>query len=350
MKGLPRDSLSAQNGAIVCNTTRWPLIIDPQLQAINWLRKHLSAASPVVEVRHGSDVKAVARACADGNGVLLTGVQHCVDGSLMPLVSQQWVLDAGDNSRSVRIGEVDVTVADTGFMMVLHCKLAQPQFPPELQAETTVVNFAVTRQGLEDQLLAMAVGIEKPQLEVTKQQLLTQQSEFMLQQVAIEDALLAKLCNTEGDILKNVSLVEDLEESKRLSAEIAEKTAVAVKTGVEINIAREVYRPVASRASMVFFVLSSVSRISGAYTMSLGLFKPVYKAALTSVLESEELQGNLYIDAIIEQITQQSWSFVQRGLLEEHKLAVLCTYVLAIQKESSKLCAQRIHILQAAPC
>ena len=29
---LPSDMVSTENGAIVCNSARWPLVIDPQLQ------------------------------------------------------------------------------------------------------------------------------------------------------------------------------------------------------------------------------------------------------------------------------------------------------------------------------
>jgi hypothetical protein len=51
---------------------------------------------------------------------------------------------------------------------------------PLLQAETTLINFTVTEAGLEDQLLALVVDKERPDLEETKTQLIIQNSEFTI--------------------------------------------------------------------------------------------------------------------------------------------------------------------------
>eukprot|EP01032_Pedospumella_encystans_P002289 gene2289-2689_t len=37
--GLPADRISIENGSIITNCKRWPLLIDPQTQGIKWLRK-----------------------------------------------------------------------------------------------------------------------------------------------------------------------------------------------------------------------------------------------------------------------------------------------------------------------
>jgi dynein heavy chain len=45
-EGLPADRISTENGAITVASKRWPLMIDPQLQAIKWLRTRFD--TPVV--------------------------------------------------------------------------------------------------------------------------------------------------------------------------------------------------------------------------------------------------------------------------------------------------------------
>lgn len=54
------------------------------------------------------------------------------------------------------------------FKLILQTKLANPHYKPEMQAQTTLINFTVTRDGLEDQLLAEVVKAERPDLEELK--------------------------------------------------------------------------------------------------------------------------------------------------------------------------------------
>ena len=38
IQGLPNDGFSTENGILVAHGSRWPLMIDPQCQAIKWIR------------------------------------------------------------------------------------------------------------------------------------------------------------------------------------------------------------------------------------------------------------------------------------------------------------------------
>lgn len=54
------------------------------------------------------------------------------------------------------------------WSLFFQTKLANPHYKPEMQAQATLINFTVTRDGLEDQLLAEVVATERPDLEKTK--------------------------------------------------------------------------------------------------------------------------------------------------------------------------------------
>lgn len=44
-EGLPSDPTSIQNGTILTNSERWPLMMDPQLQGVVWIKERESKNS-----------------------------------------------------------------------------------------------------------------------------------------------------------------------------------------------------------------------------------------------------------------------------------------------------------------
>jgi hypothetical protein len=54
----------------------------------------------------------------------------------------------------------------------------------------TIINFIVTPEGLEDQILAMIVNVEKPELEQAKQELVRKQNEYKVTLMQLEEDLL----------------------------------------------------------------------------------------------------------------------------------------------------------------
>ena len=69
--------------------------------------------------------------------------------------------------RYIKIGDKEVEYHPS-FHLILHTKLANPHYKPEMQAQASLINFTVTRDGLEDQLLAEVVATERPDLEEQK--------------------------------------------------------------------------------------------------------------------------------------------------------------------------------------
>lgn len=87
----------------------------------------------------------------------------------------------------VKLGDKDVEY-NKNFKLILHTKLSNPHYPPEIQAETTLINFTVTESGLEDQLLALVVNKERPDLEETKTQLIIQNTDFTIKLKQVKTA------------------------------------------------------------------------------------------------------------------------------------------------------------------
>ena len=199
-------------------------------------------------------------------------------------------------SRYIKMGDKEVEYHPE-FRLILHTKLANPHYKPEMQAQTTLINFTVTREGLEDQLLADVVRKERPDLEETKANLTQQMNQFTIKIKELEDTLLARLSAAGGNFLGDYALVENLENTKRTAAEIEVKVAEGKTTEVKINEAREQYRPAAARSSLLYFILNDLNKINPIYQFSLKVCKKslFHLSCKDAVLFSVLLETHLFL-------------------------------------------------------
>lgn len=263
-EGLPSDRMSSENATILSNCERWPLMIDPQLQGSNWIKTKYGADLKVIRLGQKGYLDALERAVSSGDVVFLENIGETVDPVLDPLIGRNTI----KKGRAIKMGDKEVEY-HPDFKLIIQTKLANPHYQPEMQAQTTLINFTVTKDGLEDQLLAAVVGKERPDLEKLKADLTRQQNQFKITLKELEDSLLARLSAAEGNFLGDYALVENLEITKRTAAEIEVKAAQAKLTEVEINTAREHYRPAAARASLLYFILNDLNKIHPMYQFSL---------------------------------------------------------------------------------
>jgi len=61
----------------------------------------------------------------------------------------------------IRLGDTDVEYNKL-FKFYMTTKLANPHYLPEVCIKVTIINFTVTKTGLEDQLLRLAIPVFSP--------------------------------------------------------------------------------------------------------------------------------------------------------------------------------------------
>ena len=90
------------------------------------------------------------------------------------------------------IGDKTLTYNDS-FKMFLTTTLPNPHYSPETFVKVTIINFAITPQGLEDQMLAELVALENPQLEQKKKEIVRRNAADKKELLNIEDSILQSL-------------------------------------------------------------------------------------------------------------------------------------------------------------
>ncbi|NXH32764.1 DYH9 protein, partial [Myiagra hebetior] len=328
-QGLPADRTSTENASILSCCQRWPLMVDPQLQGSKWIKTTHGDALRVIRVGQKGYLDTLEQALAAGDLVLIENLEESVDPVLGPLLGRETI----KKGRYIKLGDKECALHPS-FRLILHTKLANPHFQPELQAQCTLINFSVTRHGLEEQLLAAVVSLERPDLEELKSDLTKQQNGFKITLKTLEDNLLSRLSSASGNFLGDTVLVENLETTKRTAAEIVEKVQEFKVTEARINEAREHYRPAACRASLLYFTMSELHAIHPMYQFSLKAFHVVFQKALERAAPAESLAGRVL--SLTDSITFSVFQYTARGLFETDKLtfsAQLTFQILLMNKE-----------------
>ena len=280
---LPSDSVSIENGTILTSTERWPLIIDPQLQGIAWLlEKEKENNLQVTRLSYKSMIRTMEQSIDMGYSVILENIEESIDAVLSPIVARNFIRRG--KTKLLKLGDKEISWSPK-FKLILHTKLSNPHYPPEIQAETALINFTVTQDGLEDQLLSLVVKKERPDLAKQKEELIQQQNSFKIKLKELEEDLLFRLTNAQGDVLEDIELIENLETSKRIAEEVKEKMEIARITEIKIIKASEEYRSAASRGALIFFMMNELFKIHSFYRYSLESYLLVVIRAIDIVAE-----------------------------------------------------------------
>lgn len=271
-QGLPKDDLSIQNGILVTQCARPPMLVDPQGQALAWLKKREAADLPIFGTTTLSNprLRDQLEFCMEnGKPLVVEGVTKDVDPAFDPVLEKN-IITRG-RSQYIMLGEKQVQL-DPAFRMYLITKLGNPKFSPELCAKTTIVDFSVTQKGLEEQLLSRVIQHEQRSLEEQKSKLIEEVNSSTILLQALDKQLLERLSASSGNLLDDVQLIGVLADTKTKAQEVKEKIEASSATEQIINKRREHYRPVATRGSVIYFVIVSMAAVNPMYQSSLAQF------------------------------------------------------------------------------
>lgn len=296
LNNLPKDDNSIQNGIIMDNSQRWIYVIDPQKQGFKFLKNqaksHLEGFD-ILKANHPNLLKALEICVQNGKQLILEDCSETLDLMLEPILQKNIIKQGG--SLQIQLGDKMVSYGQN-FKLFMVTNISNPQLSPELCAKVCVINFGVTKQGLIEQMLATIVILENRKLEDQKNQIVKKNAEDKNTLFNIENQILKTLSESEqSSFLESSELIDQLVESKKTSSQIKQRVIDSRQFEQKIDEAREDYRPLAVRVSVLFFTIKNLSIIETMYEFSLEWFENLFRQNVETAPASNALKERLDI-------------------------------------------------------
>lgn len=334
LQGLPNDELSIQNGIIVTKSSKYPIMIDPQSQGIAWIKNKEAVNDLLVTSFDHKYFRNHLEDCLSlGKPLLIQDILQHID----PLVNNTLEKNFYRIGRNLKVllGDAEVD-AHENFRLYLTSKLGNPSFPPELYARCVIIDFTVTIKGLEDQLLSRVIETEKQELEQERIELIAEVTSQKRKMQKLELDLLVKLTTVKGSLVDDETVLLTLNRTKDTAFDVNNKLIVASKTQASINLVREEYRPIATRGSVLYFLIVEMGLVNPMYQNSLQQFLEQFDLALLNS-DKNAIVVQRRINNVIEYLTYAIFKYKCRGLYEVHKTLFTILMTLKIDLERGNI-------------
>lgn len=92
---------------------------------------------------------------------MIESIENEIDPLLDPILEKQIITKgkSGEGHLLIKLADQEYDY-DRNFRLYMTSRLANPHFLPELAAKTTIIDFTVTQDGLEQQLLGRLITKE----------------------------------------------------------------------------------------------------------------------------------------------------------------------------------------------
>ncbi len=321
-KGLLASRYYQESSTIALHCASWPLLVDPDGLALDWLVAHVQEYTAPVKASTGGaglrrlqelatpskkrpqsgnkppELSVVSNSSPDLVKVLRTcmslGGSVAINGPLTRLRREMLMvlLRCFYMHKRVVVIELDGDMAEVhpDFRLFLFTGKGRQGFDPELGNMCTIINFTCSVAGLHESLLNLIISAEVPGLEERTTTLLDRRWSLIQERQHLEESMLITLGERDGIVLSD-AVVSRLVDDLGLMDRVTRKLKATDQHKLALDGTLSAYDPVAETAQAIFQSTQVLDLIHAAYVFSTASFLDAVAESLRqSALELEPFE------------------------------------------------------------
>lgn len=385
-RGLPIDSTSLENYAILKRSARFPLLVDPTRCSCELLRKVLEepsdniASEDITGVRKkgfrmtetsfaSSGKKSFMRALESsmrfGTTIVVEDAEK-FDRAVTPLLGQEssygdsakYVeslsgastknLDRNANKgicqRVVRLGDKDVFLSPSFrmFLTTVHIK----SVPRTAVTRANVVSFELSSAALQSTCISWSMKLLAPELEEKRKNSIAAKVRYQERKHALEEKVLSTVNNVDdlgGELLRG-SLLDNLSSLKEEVRFIEEKQNEEQVASLEIKRGESQFMPLGKAAVDVFEVVQGLSSLDPIYSFNTSFFLRIFENALKSCAQRvKSLSGYCAVLECQKSLLKRTYLDIVASLYPMDKLPFAAALSLVIDGRGENAGVEKEH-------
>lgn len=318
LDGLSKDEFSVGNAIILKNSCRFSLLVDPQRQANLWIRKvEVYNKLRIVKFTQTDFVATLRHSVEIGCPLLVEGIGGTLDASIEPVLHRHTFKLSGKEMPYVCIAGETIPWHEN-FRLYLTSYQRNPALSPETCNKVNIINFVMTQKGLEQQLLDILISKERPDLQEQREQLIVEFAKNQALLKEYENSILQTIARSHGRILEDHTAVREMNDLKQLCVEVGDRLDTTKMEQDKIKRFRDIYKPVAIHAAIIYYCLNTLHALNPMYQFSLIWYSNLYKWSIESANRSPNIERR--IQFLKTKMTNSLFNTVGRALYKHDKL------------------------------
>ena len=337
-RGLPLDSTTVENFAILMNAPTTPFIIDPNETILNVIKNIEEKNTPVVMRIESNFTRVIEASIRSGTPTIVLDVKRSIPSIYDNILAKNVIYN--DGKPIIRIGE-RVIEYDEKFRMYVFSKYTHQKLSPGLCTKATVVDFSPSEDRIKETSLSQVVNYARKELETElgNHQKAKENEEAALK-VARNRAFELLLAADPKSILEDNALINEL---IKVNDSIKTRTAnikVENEEIEEIQKERNEYTPAANRLSVLIEQTGTLANLNPLYEFGSKNFKFGLKECLHKLPNDTKP---------VDAVTFSYYESLMRSVFAKHRSIISFLFCTEILVSDGRLKQKEVDIFLSGP-